>query len=430
MMRVRILRVILAALATAGDCGLAQVAATSRGGVRIYVHENGALVRESFQVALTAPEQVVLFPGIPTGAEVGSVQLLDRRREVTLKEWYRQWRGDNDVRSAAAGDGRITVLLPLDHAAEAGDLAAVLATRAFGVKQFDLLYQVTGLTWRATYDVLVRGDLSRLSEPISVDVQGWFVISNETSRTFTNASLVVTGPDTLGKTPEVNAPGMLWLDDDSPMSDLWRDQPDPPLVPHRYEVGAGLDLPAGRGTLFSCMAATRQPVDQQLIMRSTDIPTDVRGLGRTPSLLVSFNNKREFSRGRALPPGKAMIYVGSQSFALYQKAWFKHAPPEAEIRIDLGRIEGVYVRRIDRGRVIRPDGGYEQVYELRINNELSHPVRILVDDAPLPALSWNVLRASQAYELINRQLVFSTTVKSRTEGAIDYTLRVFTPEEP
>lgn len=182
------------------------VEARSSGPVFISIRPDVAIVRESFEVRLPAREARIRLPEIPPSAHDESLQIFDTRRELKLTAWSR-------VIESAKGPVITTpenkLEISFDHLAGEtlkGTLEIQVAARTAGSKRFDLVYPVTGLTWQASYDVLVRGSLTNLAETVSVDVDGLIDVRNTTGRNYENVRLEVIGPDTLGVPPASKLP--------------------------------------------------------------------------------------------------------------------------------------------------------------------------------------------------------------------------------
>lgn len=374
------------------------VEALHDGPVQITIRPDGAIVRESLRAEFSGVEALVRMPQIPGGADLSTLVLRDRRREMRLLDWWQ-----------ASGT--------------AGGWMAHMQTAGPGRKSFDVVYRMTGLTWRAHYDVLVRGALADVTNAVSMDIEGWIEVENRTAREFREVQLTVIGPDTLGRIDPGKAPGFLDLDEDNPMSDVWRYQPLPAAMPHRYEVGRGFTLPAGRTTMLPYLQVARGAVERRWLIRAEQIPTDGRQRGAAPTLFLAFENARDLAGGRATPPGTASIHLGNRN-TLFQKAWFKHTPARSEIMIDTGAVPGLHVRRVTRDKVDRVDGGYEQVYELRVESTLDQPVPLIIDETPPSGRSWTLLRATEPYDMRDRRIIFTPSVKPRAETVFNYTLRV------
>jgi hypothetical protein len=221
---------------------------------------------------------------------------------------------------------------------------------------------------------------------------------------------------------------LLDLDEDSALSDLWRFFPPEPPVSLVYPLPDPVDVTGESPVLISLVSVKRKPVERTLLVRAEELPSDTRSVGARPSQLIRFANAADYGRDRAVPPGRALIHVGNQRSALHQEAWFKHTPAGGEIRIDMGKVDAIRARRLDRGRSQMIGGGYEQVFEIHVENLSDAEVPVWVDENPPVPHAWTLLRANQPYRTVGRRFVFSPAVPARSVLVIQYTLRVTIPE--
>jgi len=405
------------------------VRGTSMGPARITITEGYAVVRETYEATLTSTFTHVWIPDIPSHTDVSSLSLVDKSGGTKLLSWSVP---EPDVPSGLRPvvSGRSVRFDMENYAAPvATNVQLHIQSSSAGRRQFDLVYVMTGLSWRATYDVLLRGDLKNIASPMSIDVDGWVEIFNTSSRTFTQAWITIIGADSEGIPRPAKLPGILDLDEDSPLADLWRHQSEVKKAANLYPLKTPVMLPANETVMVSLVSVSRKPVDRILLLRSEEIPTDARGGGGVnPDQIIQFQNAADYGGGRSVPPGNALIHVGSLRSSLHQNAWFKHTPAQGDIRIDMGKFPGITAWRVDRGRVARVGGGYEHRFELRINNHLEQEVTILLTEQPPIGLTWSILRSNQKYDLIDRRLIFRPVAPAKSEVVIQYTLSVTIPE--
>lgn len=389
-----------------------------------------SVVRETMEVTMTGSVSTVRFGRFPAEADASSLMLKDKRGGMRLVEWRlpRDPLLVSNLHSVADGQA-VRIDFQTGQISDRGKLEATIESRLPGSRRFDLIYYMTGLSWKVTYDVLVRGDLNSVTNPMSVDVDGWLEINNRSLVSYSNVQLTVIGPDTLGLDfVRKKAPGILELDDDSPLADLWRFLPVEPKASSVYPVGTAVNIPAAQTVSISLVSVVRKPVERNLVLRAEEVPTDSRTSYARPSQIITFQNAADYGGDRAVPPGKALIHVGNQRTSLQQEAWFKHTPAEGEIRIDMGKVDGIRARRVDRGRVEVVGGGYEQVYELRIENLLNQRVRVLLDEQPPLGLTWTVLRSSQPYDIRDQRLIYHPYIEPNSNLVIQYTVRYQMPK--
>jgi len=404
--------------------------AVPAGPVYMTIGPEYSVIRETLSVDMINTSAVIRFGGFPAEADASSLMLKEPRGDMRLVEW----RIPHDplqvtnLNQTTAGQA-VRIDFDAGQKSDRSTLEASIKSRFTGSRKFDLIYRMTGLSWRVTYDVLVRGDLASVTNPMSVDVDGWLEVNNQTLRSFSNVQLTVVGPDTLGgSVHRKKAPGILELDDDSPLADLWRFLPVETKTSLVYPVKPRVNLPASQLVSVSLVSVTRKPVDRALVLRAEEVPTDSRTSYARPSQIITFQNASDYGGDRAVPPGKALIHVGNQRLSMQQEAWFKHTPAEGEIRIDMGKVDGVRARRIDRGRVEVVGGGYEQVYELRIENQLNQRIRVLLDEQPPLGLTWTVLRSTQPYDIRDQRLIFHPVIDPNSDLIIQYTVRYQIPK--
>jgi hypothetical protein len=404
------------------------VTAVSAGPAIITISEVAAVVREPFTVTLSDTNSVIRISDLPREADFASLMLLDRRGELSLMEWQSPLRSPRKGMRSEISGNRVQISFESEPHDPSVVVQAVVKSLIPGPKKFDLVYVMTGLVWRASYDVLLRGNLADITSPMSIDVDGWIEISNASSRTFAKAAISVIGSDSLGEKPPAKEPGILELDDNSPLSDMWRYFPPEPKLPHIYTIKSPVTLPAGQAVLISHVSVARKPVDRILVFRAEAIPTDSRSRGAKPSQIIRFDNASDYGGNRSVPPGPALIHLGNQRSSLHQKAWFEHTPSQGEITVDMGKVDGILARRVDRGRVEIIGGGYEQVFEVRLDNQLEKPVTVILDEQPPISLAWSILRSNNTFEQRDRRLIFQPAIPARSNIVIQYTLRVTIPE--
>jgi len=406
------------------------IEAVSAGPVHMAIGPEFTVVRETLAIEMVATSAVVRFAGFPREADASSLMIKEPRGDMQLVDWRlpRDPLLVSNLNQTTVGQG-VRIDFNAGQKSDIATLEATIQSRFTGSRKFDLIYRMTGLSWQVTYDVLVRGDLASVTNPMSVDVDGWLEINNQSMKSFSDVRLTVIGPDTLGGSViRKKEPGILELDDDSPLADLWRFLPVEPKASQVYPVQTRVNLPPAQMVSISLVSVVRKPVDRALVLRAEEVPTDSRSSYARPSQIITFQNASDYGGNQAVPPGKALIHVGNQRVSLQQEAWFKHTPADGEIRIDMGKVDGVRARRIDRGRVEIVGGGYEQVYELRIENMLDQRVRILLDEQPPLGLTWTVIRSNQPYDIRDQRLIYHPFIDRNSNLLIQYTVRYQIPK--
>jgi len=403
--------------------------AEPRPGARITIRQDHAVIRESWRVSLTGIVSACALKDFPADADPASVFLDGSRDGLTLIE-LNQANAAASPAISTVHSGR-AVRIDFDRAPvkvskpDTRGLRAVLSGTGAGPAAFDLIYKTTGITWDVHYDVVVRGDLADFEHTLSVDVEGRVNLLNHSTRSFHGASIGLAIGDSEGQEQPAKKPGFLLLEEDSPLADLWRYFEPEPLIPHFYVLPDRHDLPPGRLVSIAHVAVQRKPIDRQVFIRSDLIPTDARSASGIPRLLIKLKNESDYGRGKPVPPGPASVYLGSQQSTIYQQAWFNHTPAGGDVEIDMGAFDGLSVRRFSRDRIERIDG-YEQAYELRIENRNKQRVPLKIDEAPPITETWVYLRSSAPADKQGRRLGFTLSIPAESQMIVQYAVRVDT----
>jgi len=413
----------------AASAAYANEEAIPQPGARLIVREDHYVIRESWRVAMTGSVTVCHLRDFPTAADASSIVFDGRREGLNLQELTRASQEPSTAVSAVQSERAVRIDL-VDTAGKTGvleapELQAVVSGPKAGAASFDLTYKATGITWDVHYDVVVRGALSDFDNTLAVDVEGRVHLFNHTERSYSNAVIGLAVGDSGGQKPPLKQPGFLLLEEDSPLSDLWRHTPPDLLIPHRYDFSGRHELPAGRLASITHVSVQRKPVRREIFIRSEQIPTDARSAAGVPRLVIKLKNEADYGRGKAVPPGPASVYLGSQQATIYQQAWFNHTPADGDIEIDMGAYEGLSVRRFTRERIERIDG-YEQSYELRLENRNKQKVPVTMDESPPLTESWTFLRSSAPVDKRNRRLAYSLSMPAESQMIVQYAVRVDT----
>ncbi|HMP77733.1 MAG TPA: hypothetical protein PKE12_15665 [Kiritimatiellia bacterium] len=375
-----------------------------------------------------------------------------RRDETLVLDWQP---GADPSTLLVSGDPRMGVVLletrwPAPPAPQAPDAVDFTAPRApaDGVapavtrvecllravqarpRDVEVLYHAAPFSWQARYELTVRGDIANHLEPLSLDLDGRYFLSNGFGRAFSAAQVQVLGHEAAGPARRglKDGPGILALEADSPLADRWRPAPPEPGVPHLYRLTSPVTLAAGQVTAVRFATARRTPADRLYVMDSDRIAAGAGAVWRPLQQTLTLRNDRRAGLGFPLPPGAALITAGGGRGAVRQEAMISHTPSGGVIRIDLGPAEGVIGSRRTLGRTSGRTGFTEETIELRIANNLATAVRVEVSERPPVPLAWDMVRSSLNYVITARRLRYELEVGPRSEARISYTVRLTEPE--
>lgn len=392
--------------------------------VRLMIGGARSVVRELREITFTSEVSEVVLEGLPATADLTTLQVGSSRQGITLQSWQRVpaeqpastglvWRSGQPLR-------------PVPEVAPGAAVRCRLETASLRTRWIEVVYQMEGLAWRADYEITIRGDIANHLEPLSLDLVAHMVISNTTGRAFPDARVLLVGRDQTAEA-EPGAPGVLMLDDWSPLADLWRSIPAEPGLTYDYPLEKAVDVPALGEATVRLAATRRQPAERLYSMQGEGFSTSDLGPGRELTRFLVMRNDSGHGLGMPLPPGEALIYLGGPRGAAYQQARLSHTKRNDELRIRLGTARGVTASRFAEARTPGTAGLPEQTITLKLANTLPTAVNVEVVERPPVPLAWDMVRSSSPYERRGQRLFFSLQVKERSEADITYTVRLSEP---
>ncbi len=287
-----------------------------------------------------------------------------------------------------------------------------------------LTYRLPDFHWRAFYRVIVRGIGPESIESVQVDLDAFLQIQNNTAAAFLDARVAIVGPDE-SLLPPPKPFGLLALDHDNPLSDLWRQPPTPePLVPATYPLDVDARIPAHGQAEVRFARVTRKPAQILHVCHSAVIQAPTPQGGRPLQRVLQIPNTAAMGLGFALPPGRADLFLGAARGAPFQSGRVRHTPFPGTLELDLGTVETVRATRQMGVEEPLPEGSRQVDYTITLTNGLTSPVRIQVIEQPRTPAQWNLVRSSVPCTLSTRELTFNLTLPPNSSRAITYRLRL------
>lgn len=396
--------------------------------IRIMVGPQVSVVREQREIACVEGEQDVLIEGLPAAADLTTLQVGGERQGVRLLGWQRvsatpstnakpaavRWRPGQPLRAAPAAD-------------PAGPVRCRLQAATARTRWVELVYQVTGLTWRADYELVIRGDIANHLEPLSLDLVGHIVLSNTTGRAYPEARILLASQQA-GSGEANAAPGLLMLDDWSPLADRWRSPPPAEPLPQAYSVPQAVSIPAAGRVSVRLVSTRRQAAERLYRLDAGSLAVGQGDPWRPLIRYLVLPNDEQHGLGLALPPGQALIYLGGTRGGPYQQAWLDHTDRGQAVRVRLGPSRGVTANRLTEARQPGTAGAPEQTITLQLANALPTAVKVEVWERPPVPLAWDLVRASRTVERQGQNLLFNLELAARSEAELNYTVRLTEPE--
>jgi hypothetical protein len=393
---------------------------------RLMIGRGSSVVVEEHEIPFPTRESRFRIR-IPAGVDPDSLVIGDPAGRARVIET--RWRDPLPpaLSATALVFDSFTRVAPTDADREVEVVARSSDSRA---RVLEAIYTTDALDWSALYEITVRGDIANYLAPLSADLEGRFIISNGLARSFSNARVIVRGPETIDVQREAPASprGFLALDAESPLADLWRPRPPVAQTPQLYSAPETVTLPAGSITAVRFAAARRIPAERVFLFDGAEIPTTPAGPPRPLRQMLLLRNERRAGLGMPLPPGWVTVIAGAGRAPLRQQALLNHTPAGGWIRVNLGPVPDVGGARRSMGRESSVAGFTEETIELRVVNLLPSAVRVEIVERPPAPLAWDVVRCSRAYEVIGRRIRMNLDVPPRSEERISYTVRLMEPE--
>lgn len=354
-----------------------------------------ALARERMAISFRTPAQDVPLNFLPPETDPLSLVVLPVSSPVRLVAWQK---------SSASG------------------IVATLETDLPRLRNFDLVYVVPGPSWRASYQVVVRGSPEDETARLSLDVDGRITVRNPGRAAWSNAELRLVGSALRPQATE-SAPGFLELDESSPLADLWRRADASEQTPFAYSFARPVTLRPGEDRSFAFVSVERRQAERVYRMSSDDLPLGGGGAGHPLRHYLALHNDAEHGLGLDLPPGSAQIFIGSVRSTLGENAWLERTPAGGELCISLGASGHLRGFRRSLGRVPGAPGQIEETFEIEIRSDLESAARVEIEELPPSRQDWAIVQSSLPYELHNRRIFYRATVPASDSLNIRYVVR-------
>lgn len=400
---------------------LAAAAACARP-AQLSIGQGWAWVREYFPPSGERDVETIVWSNAPPQVDLDTLQVWSVRRPWPLREW--SWvrpptsRPGDDLPVVWSPSGTPTPEPAKDH------LAIHLATPLSHRMGHSLAYRLPGLGWTASYRVVVRGIGPESIQSVQVDVSASVRIRNETPTAFPDANVSLVGADP-SLLPSRKPFGRLDLNLESPLSSLWMDLRDPiPLLPNHYPLQTPASLPAHGEAVVQFASVRRKPASIVHLCDSDDVPAPTPRGGLPLRRLLLVPNLAEIGLGFPLPPGEALIFLGSARGAPRQSGHVSHTPHPGTLRISMGATDEVLASRQLGPEIPLAEGAWQSDHSVTLINRLSSPARVHVVERPSSPMRWNLVRSSFPAQVFSDSILFDVSVPAAAALTVDYRLRL------
>lgn len=421
MRSTRYLWILIGLCAVAGRAPAAEPA-------RLTVGQGWAWVREFFPSSGEQDIDRIVWTNPPPTLDLETLQVWNVRRPWPIRHW--QWRQPDAPEPPAQDQPLIwTPRNPANVPQGPPSLELQLARPLSHRMGHSLTYRLPGLDWRALYRIIVRGIGPESIESVQVDLTAFLHIRNETSAVYPRARISLVGVDT-ALLPPPKPFGLLDLNPDTALSDLWLSLGSPPPLLHsHYPLQTKADIPAHGEAKIQFARVVRKPAQITHLCSSDEIPSPSPSGGLPLTRVLLIPNTPAMGLGFPLPPGEADLFLGALRGAPTQSGHVLQTPFPGLLRLTMGTVETVRASRQADDEIPLPEGAWQADHSITLVNDLSSPVRIQVEEKPSTPMQWNLVRSSEPCTATTSALHFDLTLPSRSTKTITYRLRLIAPTQ-
>jgi hypothetical protein len=219
--------------------------------------------------------------------------------------------------------------------------------------------------------------------------------------------------------------GLLELNPDTPLSDLWLSLRDPvPLLPHHYALQTPAALPAQGQAEIRFAQVDRKPARISHVCDSDDIPAPTQSGGLPLRRVLLIPNTPAIGLGFPLPPGDADLFLGAVRGAPVQTGHVYHTPYPGTLQIAMGPAAEVRAIRLPGEEIPLPEGAWQADHSVTLINQLDSPVQVQVVERPTTPMEWTLVRSSVPASVSTRALRFELTLPPNATQTLTYRLRL------
>lgn len=393
------------------------------------VGQGWALVREFFPSSGEQEIDRIVWTNPPPQLDPDTLQIWNVRRPWPIQDW--RWIEPGKTETPDPAPPPVWRPRERPPSTPAHDQLEIRLAEPLSHRMgHSLTYRLPDFNWNAFYRITVRGIGPESIEAVQVDLAGFLRIQNGTSADYPDARVSLVGAD-LSLLPPPKPFGLLDLNPDSPLSDLWLSLRDPaPLLPSAYPLQTQAAIPANDQAEIQFARVLRKPAQITHLCDSGEIPapTPTGGLPLRRTLLIP--NTAAMGLGFPLPPGQADLFLGAVRGAPFQSGHAFHTPFPGTLQLDMGAVDTVRASRQTGEEISLPEGVRQTDHSITLVNDLTSPVLIHVIEKPATPLQWNLVRSSIPCTETTRALHFDLTLAPKTTQTLTYRLRLVARAQP
>ena len=308
-----------------------------------------------------------------------------------------------------------------------------LASETGGEHLVRTTYQTAGMTWRSDYNIVINGSDTR------GDITAWVTLMNLSGASYEGAELKLVAGDVHKVQAQPMIAGRAMRMEAMAMADAAGFQEKEFADFHLYTLPRSTDVlqnstqqialfppvsgfQVKRELVFDFtggMGAPGQPIlDRDFVIASK----------AKPSILVSFENKKDNSLGMPLPKGKIRVYKEDPSDGTLEfigEDLIDHTPRNETVKIRLGEAFDVVGERIRSDFTIdNAARRMTETFKIELRNQKSAAQKVRVIERPYRWTNWEITAKNTEFaKLDSGTIAFEVDVPSEGARTIEYTVR-------
>ena len=308
-----------------------------------------------------------------------------------------------------------------------------LASETGGEHLVRTTYQTAGMTWRSDYNIVINGSDTR------GDITAWVTLMNLSGASYEGAELKLVAGDVHKVQAQPMIAGRAMRMEAMAMADAAGFQEKEFADFHLYTLPRRTDVlqnstqqialfppvsgfKVKRELVFDFtggMGAPGQPIlDRDFVIASK----------AKPSILVSFENKKDNSLGMPLPKGKIRVYKEDPSDGTLEfigEDLIDHTPRNETVKIRLGEAFDVVGERIRSDFTIdNAARRMTETFRIELRNQKSAAQKVRVIERPYRWTNWEITAKNTEFaKLDSGTIAFEVDVPSEGARTIEYTVR-------
>lgn len=278
-----------------------------------------------------------------------------------------------------------------------------LDSKKAGLKEIELSYLTTGLSWQAEYHLTLDGKKS-------AELSGWVKLDNQCGVSFPEATLVLVAGQVEREKP--TAGGDIWTK--SGEKAMTSKSVLEPLVDyHRYILPTKTPLEEQETKQAAMFQPLKIKVDRFYKYQWSETKSNVKSV-------VAFKNDNSSGLGFALPPGRISIY-DKKSDAFLGSGIFEGAPAGEKTEVYIGTAFDIKAerKRLDHRKIARDKNA--DTFEIKIRNHKSEKVKVVIAEELYGY--WEIVEKTDDFTKKDFQTIeFEIMVPAGGEKTVTYTV--------